>query len=102
MKQKGTLVKVFELGLIRAAVFRIDLEAGDDAKTVYSVSFGKRFQRNGIWNTTSSINAIEMSSAIAVLQQAKAFIDQERKRQRDQETLVDWGEFQGDEYLEVV
>lgn len=102
MKQKGTLVKVFELGLIRAAVFRVDLEQRDLKKTYYSVSFGKRFQKNGIWKSTSSINAIEMSSAITVLQQAKLFIDRERKRQQSQESLVDWGEFQGDEYLEVV
>lgn len=102
MTQKGTLVKVFELGLIRAAVFRINTQGINGQKTYYSVSFGKRFQRKGIWNTTSSINAIEMSSAIAVLQQAKAYIEQERKRQRTQETLVDWGEFQGEDYLEVI
>jgi len=67
--------KVFQHGMVKAAIFANDREKDGRFFTVKSVSFQKLYRdRDGVMKTTSSLDVDDLPKAVVVLQKAYNYL----------------------------
>ena len=65
----------FRHGPCSASVFQNEYNRGDEKLLIRSVSFQRRYQdREGDWQTTSSLNVNDIPKAVLVLNKAYEFL----------------------------
>jgi hypothetical protein len=67
----GQIEQNFNVGLVKATVWKNVSQMGDEFKTV---SLSKSYRKNGEWKNSNSLGADDIDKAIDVLQQARNFI----------------------------
>ena len=71
-KMAGQPEKRFNVGLVKATVWKNTSRTGDEFK---SVSLNKSYMKNGEWKNTNSLGIQDIDAAISVLEQARDYIN---------------------------
>ncbi len=80
--------KVFMAGPIQASIFMNERMVKGVGKDIPSIAFQKRYQENGEWKSTTSLNTNDLPRAALVLYQAYSYLVSRKKVNEDQDELV--------------
>ena len=75
--------KVFMAGPIQASIFFNERMVKGEGRDIPSVSFQKRYQENGEWKSTTSLNTNDLPRACLVLTQAYTYLVSKTKANED-------------------
>ncbi|MEW6236406.1 MAG: hypothetical protein AB1656_13545 [Candidatus Omnitrophota bacterium] len=72
-------IHVVDTENIRASIFKRSYRDSQGEKhNTFAISFGRRYQKDGLWKTSSTLDPHQVRIAIAVLQQAEALLMKNR------------------------
>ncbi len=71
-KMAGQPEKRFNVGLVKATVWKNTSSAGDEFRTV---SLNRSYQKDGEWKNTNSFGTNDIDKAIQVLEQARDYVN---------------------------
>ena len=81
----GQPEKRFNVGLVKATVWKNTSKTGDEFKTV---SLNRSYQKDGEWKNTNSFGVNDIDKAIQVLEQARDYVNGSDSESESSEEVV--------------